>query len=373
MMAMIFSALALLGLPALLVWMAPRYSLVSSLSPAFWAYAWGILLGNVLPLDASTVELFQDTSVALAIPLLLFSANMRSWLRLAVPTLLSLLIWIPAVMMMAAFSASLYRDIVGEPQAVAAMASAVYVGGTPNMYAVHRAIGADIDLFNQTNLADLMFSGSFLMLALTVIPGLLRSWLLPFRASNEVIDVVLHETPPRWQQVLLALGAGLLVVGASAGLAWLLAGTTSGQAFQSYVIIFLTLLGLLASLWKPLRKLPGTYATGEFLFLVFCVAVGSRVQLAEILGGAFTTVIFMATTALGAMLVHTVVAKLFRIDADTTMITHIAGVFGPAFIGPVAERLGNREILVSGMTLGVINLALGNLIGLWEFAWLTGS
>ncbi|MEL7246740.1 MAG: hypothetical protein AAGM40_31170, partial [Cyanobacteria bacterium J06573_2] len=64
---------------------------------------------------------------------------------------------------------------------------------------------------------------------------------------------------------------------------------------------------------------------------------------------------------------HTLMARLMRVDADTALITHIAGVFGPPFIGPVAQVMHNREIVVSGMTLSVINLAVGNFMGLFLY------
>ena len=368
----IFALLIMIGLPALLLRQQYNWKLVAQLSPAFWAYALGILIGNVLPLSYAWIEPLQDVTVALAIPLLLFSANVIQWKRLALPTLLSLLIWVPVVMMMAATSASLYRDWFTQPETMAAMASSVYTGGTPNMYAVHRAVGADIDLFNQMNLSDLMFSGSFLMLVLTIVPTILRRWLpafLPNAVAEGSAPSPQSEITIRGIALSLLAAVGVLLIGGA--FSWLLAGGVFDQTFQMWIIIFLAVGGLVASLWRPLRELPGTYPTGEYLFLVFCLAVGSRVNLGDLITSAPMIILFMGTTALGSVIIHSLIAKIFRIDADTVLITHVAGIFGPPFIGPVAERLQNREIIVSGMTLGVINLAIGNMIGLWEFAWLS--
>jgi uncharacterized membrane protein len=55
---------------------------------------------------------------------------------------------------------------------------------------------------------------------------------------------------------------------------------------------------------------------------------------------------------------------VFRVDTDTVVITSTAAVFGPPFVGPVAAAINNREIVVSGMTTGVVGLALGNYVGL---------
>lgn len=361
----------MVAIPGLLLTKQHSWKAVAALSPAFWAYALGIIIGNIVPLHVSWIEPIQDVTVALAIPLLLFSANLVSWKRLAIPTITSLLIWVPVVMGMAALSSILYQELIAQPDTMAAMASSVYTGGTPNMYAVHRAVGADIDLFNQMNLSDLMFSGSYLMVVLTLVPGILRRWLPAFKKTGVVTDAQADRPKITRGKVLLSLAAGSLVVIISGGISWVLAGGAMGQSFQMWIIIWLAVGGLLASLWKPLRELPATYATGEYLFLIFCMAVGSRVNLGDLLTSAPMIILFMGTTALGSVILHSLIARLFRIDADTVLITHVAGIFGPPFIGPVAEKLDNKEIIVSGMTLGVINLAIGNMIGVWEFSALS--
>jgi uncharacterized membrane protein len=55
---------------------------------------------------------------------------------------------------------------------------------------------------------------------------------------------------------------------------------------------------------------------------------------------------------------------LFRIDADTAIIASTAAVFGPPFVGPVANAIRNREIVAGGIATGVLGLAIGNYAGL---------
>jgi len=62
-------------------------------------------------------------------------------------------------------------------------------------------------------------------------------------------------------------------------------------------------------------------------------------------------------------------SKKELIDTDTMIITSTAGIFGPAFIGPVAERLKNREVIVPGLTCGLVGYAIGNYLG-FAVAWL---
>jgi uncharacterized membrane protein len=52
------------------------------------------------------------------------------------------------------------------------------------------------------------------------------------------------------------------------------------------------------------------------------------------------------------------------VDRDTLIITSTAAIFGPAFIAPVAQAIGNREIIPIGIALGLIGFAIGNYLGM---------
>jgi len=57
-------------------------------------------------------------------------------------------------------------------------------------------------------------------------------------------------------------------------------------------------------------------------------------------------------------------SKACKIDADTSLITSTAGVYGPAFIVPVAEALDNREVVLPGLICGILGYAAGNYLGI---------
>jgi uncharacterized membrane protein len=71
----------------------------------------------------------------------------------------------------------------------------------------------------------------------------------------------------------------------------------------------------------------------------------------------------------GSIILHFACCYFFKIDRDTAIITSMAGIFGPAFVAPMSDVLKNRAILVSGITTGLVGIALGNFVGLFV-AWL---
>ncbi len=358
-----------LGIPLLLLHYAPKVKLIQWLSPAFWCYALGILIGLVIHVPHETIDPIQSGTVALAIPLMLFSANLRAWLRLARPTLISLCLWIGCVCTMSLIAYRLWGQWLLQPEAATAMASSVYTGGTANMAAVNRAIGAPVQLFNEMNPTDLFISGTYLLLILTFIPTLIRRLLPPFAKPSEMLDTQedTPHTPLTVISILQSFGWGLLAVIIPAGLSFLIFGNLN----ESFLLIGLTCIGLGGALIPIVQRQIGTYELGEYFFLVFCLVMGTQIDIQALIGRAPVLLGFMATISLGSVALHILLAKWFKIDADTALITQVSGMYGPPFIGPVATRLENRDMVVSGLTLSVILLAVGNFIGLGIHALLT--
>ena len=73
---------------------------------------------------------------------------------------------------------------------------------------------------------------------------------------------------------------------------------------------------------------------------------------------------YCAFVMVGSILLHYLLAFFFRIDRDTTIITSTAAIYGPAFVGPIAEVLKNRAVVISGLTTGLVGYAVGNYLGL---------
>lgn len=64
------------------------------------------------------------------------------------------------------------------------------------------------------------------------------------------------------------------------------------------------------------------------------------------------------------VLLHYIFAAIVRIDVDTLIITSTASVMGPASVGPITESIDNRDVLLSGLTTGLVGYAVGNYLGL---------
>jgi uncharacterized membrane protein len=106
---------------------------------------------------------------------------------------------------------------------------------------------------------------------------------------------------------------------------------------------------------------------GDYLILVFCTMIGSMTGL-DVLLAALGPVMLLTATILGlAVSMHLVLAKLFKIDVDTFLISSAAALFGPAFVPIIATRVRSHDAILTGMTSALVGYALGNYLGMLVF------
>jgi uncharacterized membrane protein len=370
-----------LATPALAIAGARRWRVFDAVGPVVLCYAVGVLLGNIglVPPGgpaAETAGLLQTVTVALAIPLLLLGTDLRAWARLARPALISFGLAIVSVVAVTVVVAPRF-DLGARTDEVAGMTVGVYTGGTANMAAVGTALGVPESTFVALNAADLFVGALYLLLLLSIAQRLLARVLpAPVRVgANDDPEVQASSDPfavtPAAREVAVAVAMALGVVLVVAAVAFgVLTPIVTGEpvldseAFGTAVVLGITSLALGLSFVRRVREQPGTYATGQYLFLVFAVAIGTLANLRDLFASFTSVVPYIATVMVAAILLHVLLARLFRIDHDTAIITSTAAVFGPPFVGPVAVALRNPDVVPSGMTTGVLGLALGNYLGL---------
>ncbi|HUU03148.1 MAG TPA: DUF819 family protein [Myxococcota bacterium] len=371
-LASIQIALALL-VPLVTVWLEKRSRIVRFLSPVVVCYAVGMLFGNQPWVHFSTgLSLTAcNVTVAMAIPLLLFSVNIVAWLKLARNTVLSFFFCMISVMLVAALAHVIFRPYLPESEKIAGMLVGVYTGGTPNMAAIGTALRVKPETFILLNAADMVASFAYLFFILT-LAGRLLAHLVP--ATPRTGDSEDEQGSPQASIGLPPAGVifpGLLLTGlivaAAVGVGWLCPESVR----EAVSILVITSLSVGASLLPKVRAMRGTHDMGQFLLLVFCVAMGFTTDFSRLFTSTMTTVLFVAVVLFGSVILHFALAIIFKIDRDTIIITSAAAIFGPHMVGPVALAIKNRQVLFSGLASGLVGYAVGNYLGI-ALAWMLG-
>jgi uncharacterized membrane protein len=366
--------------PAVAIWAGERFKAARFLGPVTLCYLAGVVVANLpgLRLASETSLRVSEVAVPLAIPLLLFSTDVRQWPRLARPLLISFVLACVAAVLSAGLVGWFFRGQTEEWWKIAGMLVGVYVGGTANMAAIGRVLEAKSETFVLLNTADLAAGGLYLIFLLTFAQRLLLRFMPPFTAAPHP-EPFEHpgEGLSAWTRHHLkdmGLGFGLAVAIAAVAVG----GTVLafGKLEASPALLGITSLGIAASLSPRVRRLKGAYELGEYLLLIFCVAMGSLADLRLLSGGSVTLILYVWGVMGLAIVLHVTASALLRIDADSTLICSTATIYGPAQIGPVAAAMRNRALVGPGLTLGLAGIALGNYLGLltaWGLRWLAGG
>lgn len=378
--------------PAVVAEVAQRNRIAGMIGPVVLCYAIGLAIGNISAIEVNG-DLAEEVAfgvVPLAIALLLFSTDFVGWLKYAKRTILSFALAVVSVAVCSFVVSIFFKDQIADIWKLTGMMIGVYTGGTPNMSAIGVALEAEPHIFPMLNAYDLMLSGIYLLLLMTVAQRLALKFLPSFKRDDATdvyetfhyqqitgydterivkkIEARKERKQKRFQvktlrKLVIARSFGfafllaLSVVAASIGIAFLI----TGKLDIPIALMSITTLSIGASFFNKIRRLPKTYEFGEYFLLIFCIAIGMKADFSNLID--LNVFYFCASVFVSSIALHFLLAAIFRIDADTVLITSTAGIFGPAFIGPVASVLKNKEIVVSGLTTGLVGYAVANFLG----------
>jgi uncharacterized membrane protein len=382
----ILYTLLFLVIPAGLIWLTHHQRWAGRLGIIALCYVAGLFIGNVglIPAEVLPVQkVFTDVSVILALPLLLFTLDIRQWSQVAGKAMLSMVFATASVVTLAtSFFFAFRGEGVESASHFAAMSVGVYTGGTPNLAAIKAGLDIPHSDYIVFHSLDTVAGAAYLLFMLSLGIPLFRSLLTrplpaagaavaeehPFE-SDDYTELLAADQRP---QIGKALALSMLVVALSLGLAELVAALFSVAKSSATVIVAVTTGGILLSLLPRVRQMYLSYKLGMYLIYVFSFVVASMASLDNLAQVQLTVVVYLLGTILGSLLLHALLCKLARIDSDTFMVTSVAAVCSPPFVPMMARALGNPGTMLSGMTTGIIGYALGNYLGISLALFLQG-
>jgi len=346
----------------------PQQKILQSLSEGI------ITQGDVTLNQIKTIQdMIMSVAIPIALPLLLFSLDIKRWLKLAKEALLSLILGVSSLIIVLIAGYFLFGNQIDESWKVAGMLSGVYTGGTPNLAAIGTALEVNPNTFVLINTYDMVLGSICLFFFLTGAQKLFNKVLPHFNesheqfklkkviAENEGIDNYLGMlTKKGIFQLLIALGLSVLILGVSFAVSQLVPKTS-----QTVVIILsITTLGLILGTIKSISSIEKTFQLGMYFIIVFSIVIASMANLRNMFQIDFLNLfMYVAFAVFGSIIVHVFLSFLFKVDSDTTIITMTALTFSPPFVPIVAAALKNKEIIITGITTGILGYAFGNYLG----------
>jgi uncharacterized membrane protein len=362
----------LLGIAALGLW-AERTSWGRRISGYAICILLAITLSNlrVIPISAPAYDVVWDYFVPLAIPLLLFKADLRRVVRESGPTLIAFVVGAVGTVLgtvIAFFTVSLGP----EGWMMAASFCATYIGGSMNYVATAKVTGLDSsDLLTAGVAADNLLTTGYLLL-LFALPGI--GWLqrrFVHRPSVEEGEAATTAGEERAGVVDLVIALALAAVICAAGFA--LAGLFEARwgVGGMGILVITALVVTLATVFPGrMGRIAGADGLGTALMYVFFVALGASASISRVLQEGMQLFVFAGIVLGVHLLVLLVAGKVLRLDLREVVIASNANVGGPATA--VALAVGRRwnGLIVPSILTGTLGYALATFIGAAVGAWL---
>lgn len=363
--------------PAAVLFLCRRVTILGKIGPVLLLYLAGIIIGNIgIARDALAIlqEPLSSAAIPLAIPLMLFGCTLRrSYGR---SQLLALVTGIAAVVVTVVAGYLLFGRHIDDGANIGGMLTGVYTGGTINLAALKAMLGVNENTYILINSYDMAVSLLYLTFLLSIGIRLFRR-LLPYASDACAPEAETTgersfdnaETPYKglftrrgMRSAAFLLGLTLVVCAVSGGVA--IAIPERYGLFMTVFILMLTSLGIACSFIRKVREMPYGYDIGMYFIYIFCITVASMADFREFdLAGGVWLLIYLFFVVFGSLGVQVLLARLLRIDADTTVIASVTFINSPPFVPMIAGAMKNRNVLVSGLTIGVVGYAIGNYLG----------
>ena len=363
-------------IPAVVLRLCQRFSLLGKIGPVLLLYGLGIIIGNIglMPEQMPAVqELLSNAMVPLAISLMLFGCTFN--MKGARSQILALVTGMISVAAAVVVGYLIFGRDLPEGAKIGGMLTGVYTGGTINLAALKTMLGVDDETYILINSYDILVSFLYLSFLLAIGIKLFRRFLPntlgEFTAKDEKTIKAEMEKENRkpYRSLFTRVGAAylakllgltILIVGISAGVALAL----PSSMFMTIFILMLTTLGIGCSFIKKIHNMKYSYDFGMYFIYIFCIVVASMADLSKLdFAGGIGLLGYLLIAVFGSLLLQVIFAKIFKIDSDMMVIASVTFINSPPFVPMMAAAMKNKDVLIPGLTIGVIGYAAGNYLG----------
>lgn len=363
--------------PVIIIYLENKFSVVKKIGAVLICYGIGLIIGNIgiLPEGAAKYQnLLSTVTVPLALPLILFSMDVKKWFKMAGTAITSLLIGVFTVVLMILVGYWIFKDKIDDIWKVSGMLVGIYTGGTPNMAAIKTALNVDNELYIMTHTYEVALGAIYLLFILSIGQKVFLTFLPPFK-SPEIHDPDIKKMDLEGEfesydgffqkktflPLLAAFGLSVAILGVSYFLGNLLPADYSTAA----IILFITTFGIAFSFIPKIKSINKTFQLGMYIILIFCITVSSMADIKQLANISFSLFYYVGLAMFGSHILHAFIAKFFKIDADTVIISGSALICSPPFVPVVAGAIKNREVILTGLTVGIVGYAIGNYLGVF--------
>lgn len=371
-------ALIMVGTAACIYW-EQTYRWAAKLTGPVLALLIGMILSNfkLMPTESGTYDLVEDYLVPVAIPLLLFRANVVRILRETGPMLAAFHVAALGTVIGAFLAAFVFRGMVDHLPEVAGIMTGSYIGGAVNFMAIKGTYQVSENLTNPLLVADnFIMAGMFAALLLMAGSRFLRRhYPHPHSLEGDKEDVAaLAARHWRRKEIsLLDIAKALAIAFAVTALATQFTGFLKdhieSKIYQSVIgnryvwITFLTV-ALTTCFPRRMESIQGAEDLGMYLLYLFFFVIGLKADLVVVVTKVPVLFAFCLVIAVTNLLIALLLGKLFRMNLEELLLSVNATLGGAPSAAAMAISRGWSNLVLPGLLAGIWGYVIGTFVGI---------
>ena len=367
-----------IGWAAISIWLEQKYKWAATLTGCMIALLGAMIFANlgVVPLDTPTYDLVWGFVVPIAVPLLLFDADIRRIWRESGRTFIAYHFAVLGTIIGTIIATLLFYDKIPEIRGILAMISGSYIGGSINLAAMKAAFNVSPEMTSSAIVAD-NFLMAIYFFALMAIPNMLffrKRYNMPYDAkmrANEGTDQGENRAAAFWGRKeisLLDIAANVAVAIAIVTFSTKMAEFINAQEFfprfikmflgQKYLLITTSTVILASVFPRFFAAIRGSI--GSFFIHIFFVVIGVPASLSMIFNNSPLLFVFAAVIVIVNLIVTLTLGKLFKFDLEELLVSCNATIGGPTTAAAMVIAKGWTDLVVPALLVGVWGYVIGN-------------
>ncbi len=373
---------------ALSIYMEQHYKWASKMTGPVIAIAIAIVLANtrILPLQSPSYTVIEKYFVPLAIPLLLFRANIFKIIKTSGSTFGAFHLSVLGTAIGCILAAFIFNGIIPFAAQTAGVMTGSYSGGAVNFVALTATFmpsaATEISRFteqiNALMVADniIMAIMFFTLMSLTGIPFFRKRYPMPHqKAIEEAEGATTLQAASFWKRkdislldIAKAFALAIFIAAISQKLSGLIKSTGMPELlreiFGNPFLLMTTICVIVATVFhKRLDNIHGAEEMGTYLIYFFFFLIGVPADLKRLILTAPLLFVFCIIIALVSFVTTFGLGRLFKLNLEDLSLSVNAALGGPVSAAAMAIAKGWKELVLPALLVGIWGYVIGTYLG----------
>ncbi|MCG3412377.1 DUF819 domain-containing protein [Staphylococcus massiliensis] len=354
-----------------------KYKWANLISGAILGLLSAMLLSNlkIIPTESPVYDTVWKYIVPLAIPLLLFQANIIKIWKQSRRLLIIFLISALGTVIGVTLAYVLLNPFIPHLSKIGAMMTGSYIGGGVNFAALSGKFQAPSDLISSTIVADNTVMAFYFMILLA-LPNL--PFIKKYFRSND-LENNHSKNEDYWKpktikltDIAFAIGIAFIIAATSFKLSEILKNIFPEVPYLKFLEVFITdpyllittfTLVIVAVFNDLFDKLSGANEIGTFLIYIFFVVIGAPASLIIIINHTPLLFVFVIIILISNITTTLTLGKLFKFSIEEIVLASNATAGGPTTAAALAISKNWNSLVGPILIVGTLGYVIGNYIG----------